>query len=266
MKRFPAYALLTLLFWPLAAKLAAKEKLTEGERIELIRGLAAEYAKVKEFLPKSKKPLEFEADGTWDKSHWASVGQEMGPVARVGELVQITRVILLKDRIVLEINGGQKNGRHWYDHVEVGMGNRTTPINQQQNQGNVGTSVEVLFHKPLESVDSAQIKAILKPVLDFDKSTATKLYSETLTPEVKKAITEKRAEEGMDRQQVLLALGRPERKIREVKNGDELEDWIYGTPPGRILFVTFNGDKVLKVKETYAGLGAEAAKPLEVPR
>ena len=261
MTRLPVYALLPLLLSPLAAK----EKLTVEERIELIRGLSAEYATVKDFLPRAKKPLEFEADGTWDKGHWASVGQELGPAARVGELVQVTRVILGSDRIVLEINGGQKNGRHWYDHVEVGMGNRTTPINNN-TQGNLGTSVEVLFHKPLESVDSAKIKAILKPVLDFEKTTATKLYSETLPPEVKKAIAEKRAEQGMDRQQVLLALGRPERKVREQKDGDELEDWIYGTPPGRILFVTFNGDKVLKVKETYAGLGAEAARPLEVPR
>lgn len=261
MKRPLVYALLPLLLSPLAAK----EKLTEGERIELIRGLSAEYATVKEFLPKSKKPLEFEADGTWNKAHWASLGQEMGPVARVGDLVQITRVILGSDRIVLEINGGQKNGRHWYDHVEVGMGNRTTPINNNM-QGNIGTSVVILFHKPLESVDSAGIKALLRPVLDFDKRTATKLYAETLPPEVKKAITEKRAEQGMDRQQVLLALGRPDRKVRETKDGDEQEDWIYGTPPGRILFVTFTGDKVLKVKETYAGLGAEAAKPLEVPR
>ena len=261
MKRPLVYALLPLLLSPLAAK----EKLTEGERIELIRGLSAEYATVRDFLPRSKKPLEFDADGTWDKSHWASLGQEMGPVARVGELVQITRVILQNDRIVLEINGGQKNGRHWYDHVEVGMGDSTMPINNN-TQANIGTSVVILFHKPLESIDSATIKGLLKPVLDFDKNTATKLYAETLSPEVKKAISEKRAEQGMNREQVLLALGRPERKVRETKDGDEQEDWIYGTPPGRILFVTFTGDKVLKVKETYAGLGAEAARPLEVPR
>ena len=40
-----------------------------------------------------------------------------------------------------------------------------------------------------------------------------------------------------------------------------MEDWVYGTPPGRITFVTFNGDKVIKVKESYAGLGTEVADP-----
>jgi hypothetical protein len=33
----------------------------------------------------------------------------------------------------------------------------------------------------------------------------------------------------------------------------------FGMAPGRIVFVTFHGDKAIKVKEFYAGLGAEAA-------
>jgi hypothetical protein len=41
----------------------------------------------------------------------------------------------------------------------------------------------------------------------------------------------------------------------------ELEDWVYGTPPGKISFVTFNGDKVIKVKDSFAGLGTEVQTP-----
>ncbi len=40
----------------------ATEKLTEQDRIELVRGLLAEYATVKQLLPRAKKPLPFEAD------------------------------------------------------------------------------------------------------------------------------------------------------------------------------------------------------------
>ena len=75
---------------------------------------------------------------------------------------------------------------------------------------------------------------------------------------------DKKPIEGMDRDQVILALGRPLRKSREVKDGTELEDWIFGEPPGRVMFVTFAGSKVVKVKETYAGLGgsiADSPKP-----
>jgi hypothetical protein len=32
-------------------------------------------------------------------------------------------------------------------------------------------------------------------------------------------------------------------------DGTETEDWIYGNPPARTVFVTFTGDKVVRVKE-----------------
>ena len=51
-------------------------------------------------------------------------------------------------------------------------------------------------------------------------------------------------------------------KTREVKEGTETEDWIYGQPPGKITFVTFEGSKVVRVKDTYAGLGGAVADPL----
>ena len=78
------------------------------------------------------------------------------------------------------------------------------------------------------------------------------------------AIKEKKAIEGMDREQVVLAMGRPVRKSRETKDGVDFEDWIFGQAPGKITFVTFSDGKVVKVKESYAGLGAEAAAPLPV--
>ena len=47
----------------------------------------------------------------------------------------------------------------------------------------------------------------------------------------------------------------------ETTDGVELEDWVYGLPPGKITFVTFKGDKVVTVKEEYAGLGNIAQSP-----
>ncbi|MBV9768347.1 MAG: hypothetical protein JOZ32_02145 [Bryobacterales bacterium] len=67
----------------------------------------------------------------------------------------------------------------------------------------------------------------------------------------------------MDRDQVLLAVGRPRHKERNVSgDGDETEDWIYGDPPGKITFVTFTGSKVTVVKEAYADIGGSTAPPL----
>jgi hypothetical protein len=260
MRAWAGFAVLSLLpSWAGAAS-----KLTMDDRVELMRGLMAEYATVKELLPRSKKPLAFESSGTYDKKAWAQIAKESGPAARVGDLVQITKVDIQEDKIVLQINGGTKGGRHWYDNVQIGMGG-TAPVSNSDSNAASGTSIEILFHKPMEPVKAAEIKKMLAVVLDFDPHSATELYAEQLPPEIKKAIQEKRVTEGMDREQVILALGRPDHKSRETKDGMELEDWVFGHPPGKIVFVTFNGEHVIKVKEAYAGLGSEVADQ-PVPR
>jgi hypothetical protein len=239
--------------------LADQKKLTDDQRVELIRGLDAEYATVKITLPRSKKPLDYHPDGTWDITEWTMDLQRLGPAGRVGDLVQVTQVTIEKDSIILQINGGMRAKGGWKDHVSIGMGN-PTPINGGQNATSPGgTTIAIRFGEPIGELTSAQVKKMLAPVLDFEKRTVTEQYTATIPPEVKVAIENKKAIEGMDRDQVILALGKPVRKSRETKDGTEYEDWIYGTPPGRVTFVTFVGNKVVKVKETYAGLGGSIA-------
>ena len=103
---------------------------------------------------------------------------------------------------------------------------------------------------------------MLAPVLDFEKHSATEQAIDNMPPEIKQAVKENRAIEGMDRDQVIMAIGKPRTKTREIKDGIETEDWIYGLPPGKITFVTFNGSKVTKVKEAYADVGGSTAAPL----
>jgi hypothetical protein len=239
----------------------AGNKLGMEDRIELTRGLVAEYGTVKVLLPRSRKPLEFDAKTGYDKSQWAAIAKESGPAARTGDLVQITKIDLEDDKIVLQINGGFKGGRKWYDNVQVGMGGGMAPVAGNRSNAPGGTSIAILFHQPLEPVKAAEIKKMLASVIDFDPHTVTEIYAETLPPEVQQAIKDKRVTEGMNREQVIMALGRPAHKSRETKDGVEEEDWVYGTPPGRITFVTFAGDKVIKVKESYAGLGTQVADP-----
>ena len=250
----------------LSFPLLGADKLTDQQRIELIRGLTAEYATVKAPLPRSKKALEYDSEGTYDKKAWEAAGRELGPAARVGDLVQVTKVDIESEKIILAINGGFNSGKpKWHQRIQIGMGGQSVPLSQGQSNAPGGTSIALLFHGPVPAVKADQIKKMLAPVLDFEKRTAAQTYMESLPPEIQQAVKEKRAVEGMDRDQVLLALGRPVRKVRETKDGVETEDWIYGVPPGKIVFVTFNGNKVIKVKETYAGLGTQAP-PLEPPR
>ncbi len=267
MIRIPILTLVLASAVSLAMPAYASDGLTEEQRIDLVRNLTSEYATLKESLPRSKKPLDFDASGKYDQAKWAAIIRQNGPAGRLGDQIQITKVTIERERLVFDINGGVKGSGHWYDHVQVGMGGATNPIGQGGSPTAAsGTYLALEFHKPLADLDSAAVKKLLSPIFDFEKRSASQVYSEQLPPEIKKAIADKRAQAGMDRDQVLLALGRPDHKSRETKDGDEIEDWIYGHPPGKITFVTFNGEKCVKVKETYAGLGAEAAAPLDVPR
>ena len=242
---------------PLAA--TAADKLTLEDRIEISRGMNAEYATSKIVLPRSKKALVLNSDGTWDKSIWQEATKQFGLAARVGDLIQITKVDIEAEKIVFEINHGMKGNKKWYERIEVGMGGSTAPISNSDSNAASGTVISLNFGKPVPPLKTAEIKKIFAAILDFEKHSATEAYVDSLPPEIKEAITRKTAIETMDREQVMLALGKPRSKTRETKDGFDQEDWIYGEPPGKITFVTFRGSKVYKVRDVFAGMGGSTA-------
>lgn len=243
---------------------AEKKKLTEEERLILIRGLMAETAKAKVMIPRSKKPLAVDEKGDWDKGVWESASKEFGPAARVGELVTVTKVEIKDDRVELELNNGLKSGRTWRDRVQVGVGNSTAPIGRSDAQASAGSNVAIVFAEKVTTLEVADVKRILAPVMDFDKRTVTENYMENIPAPIREAIQNKRVIEGMDKDQVMSAVGRPLRKERQTVDGSDFEDWMYGRAPGKLTFVTFEGNKVVKVKELYAGLGGSTAADLPV--
>jgi sulfur carrier protein ThiS len=260
-----AFCFLASGFWILPPARADK-KLTEDDRIEILRGLLSEYATVKAALPRSKDPLPFDSNGTWDKQKWNEANQKNGPAARVGDLVQITKLTIEGDKIVFEINGGMKGKGSWKDHISLGMGGTTSPISSGQNSNAPGgTNIALRFNQPIPPLKAADIKKMLAPVLDFEKETATENYVEKLPEPIQNAIKANKAIEGMDREMVVMALGKPRHKERNTdKDGTEIEDWIYGDPPGKITFVTFANSKVIRIKEAYADIGGSTAPSLPV--
>jgi hypothetical protein len=72
---------------------------------------------------------------------------------------------------------------------------------------------------------------------------------ESLPPEFQEAVKAKEARIGMDRSTVIMALGRPDRKYRETKNGIYSEQWLYYLVGLRALFVTFEDNVVVEIKQ-----------------
>ncbi len=237
-------------------------RISDEEKVELMRGLSSEYATVKAYLPRSKKALKYHSDGKRDKTEWREAGDEYGLAGKVGDSVQVTKVEFESDRIVLQINGGFNPRGKWYQHIQGGVGSGTVPLANITVTG--GTTIALIFPGKLPPLRTNEVKKILAPLLDFEKRSVTENYFDSLPPEIQKAIRARRAEIGMTRDQVRMAMGQPRDRIRETKDGLETEDWIYGYPPGKITFVTFANGKVTKVKDSYAGLGGQTV-PMPKP-
>ncbi len=245
-----------VLMTALAAQAQTKKQI-EDQRIDLLRGLDAEYATAQTYIPRSKRPLEFEAaTGYWNKEGWQQIGDQAGPAAREGDMVQVTKVTIDKDAIVLELNHGfNGQGGHWYNNSGPGGG-----ITDTGAPAPGGTVIAVHYPSGLAGVTSEKVKDALAPVLSFDARTATGNYLDKLPPEIKAAIADKKAILGMTRDQLLLAMGTPVRKSRENVNGDDLEFWVYGNPPGKVTFITLKAQKIVKVMDAYANPGGTVAE------
>ena len=227
---------------------SGEEKSAKEARIELIRGFISEIAVTKVALPRGKHGVFVDEQGKLDQSEAAKELRENGPAIRPGMPVVITKMNFRDHRIEFEINGGGKKGRKWYQRIEIGVGSQTRPIVPEAPVLTYGSSISVRFKGRMPDFTVQQTKDLLAGVLDFSRHSPTVLYSPTVSPEIKEAIKNHQVIAGMDRDAVLSSKGPPDRKVREVRNDVEQEDWIYGLPP-RVLFVTFDGDQVVKVKQ-----------------
>jgi hypothetical protein len=242
-----ALALVALL--PLGTLRASNRELSKDARIALIRGLSSEIAVTKIVLPRGRHGVVVDAKGTLDKAEADKELRQNGAAILPGMPVEITRLTFKSDRIILEINGGGKRGRKWYQHIEIGVGAQTMPIAQQPPVLTYGSWIALKLPEQSGDLTVEEAKKLLATTLDFTRHSPTVLYSRSTPPEFKEAITKHEVLVGMDRDTVLSSKGPPDRKVREDRpDGTSEEDWIYGLPP-HVLYVVFEGDTVTRVHQ-----------------
>jgi len=235
--------------------------LQEYSKLQLIRYVSGEFAKATRNLPAGKdgflhyvgKPLSQEQLERAVATHGAAV--------HIGDSAQITKLEFRDHSIVVDVNGGGRGKRRWRDHIQFGMGGtipttRTTTTDPNQSgppglQPGTGSTIFLEFSKAVPDLTPEELKQILSPFLDFARQrSASVQWVDTLPPEMKRAIQERRPTVGMDREEVVAAIGKPEHKVRERDSeGNEIEDWIYGQPPSKTVFVRFLGDRVTSIKQ-----------------
>jgi hypothetical protein len=233
----------------------------------ILRGLVAEYAALLAPLPRGNEGLHLSSAGEIDREKLTHELTQEGTAIPVNVLVQITQIFFRDKEIAFEINGGPKKKTKWYEHIEVGIGSRTTPINNPNDdaESGRGSTITLVFPQKLQDMTVDEIKDYLSPVLDFEARNTILSLNVPVPPEFQEAIEAKQAVVGMNQDMVLAALGPPERKVRETKEGVEQEDWIYGSPPMKVIFVTFEGDEVVNVQEHTGGVRGETYPYPEQP-
>ena len=231
----------------------------DESRLEIQRYVNGEFARMVMPLPGSKKGFHIKAGKPLDQDALRKAIASNGAALNPGDNVQITKLDFLSRGIALELNGGGNGRRTWRDRIQIQVGAGGIPIQTSTSTSQrsvavaekAGATFYLDFDRPLPDMTPDQVKEYLSAVLDFSKQrSAAVQWIETLPPEIQQAIQEKRAEAGMDREQVLAAIGRPDRKVRERDlNGNEIEDWIYGRPPSPTVFVRFSGEKVTRISQ-----------------
>jgi hypothetical protein len=182
-----------------------------------------------------------------------------GAAVNTGDKVQITKLEFRAHQIVVDVNGGGRGKKRWRDHIQVSMGGTMPSVQSTstQDQGppglqpGMGSTIFVEFNKPIPDLSPEDLKQLLSPFLNFAKErSAAVQWFDTLPPEMKKAIQERKPVLGMDREEVVAAIGKPDHKVRERDtDGNDIEDWIYGQPPSRTVFIRFTGDHVTGIKQ-----------------
>jgi len=239
---------------------AKKATLQESSKLELIRYVSGEFAKAAKSLPAGKEGFLLYVEKPVNQELLQRAVATHGAAVHAGEQVQITKLEFRDHTIVVDVNGGGRGKRRFLDHVQIGMGGgvptmRSTTEAQEVGppglQPGAGSTLFLEFNKSIPDLSPEDLKQLLSPFLDFAKQrSASVQWFDTLPTDIKKAIQERTARIGMDREMVVAAIGKPAHKVRERDSeGNEIEDWIYGTPPDRTVFVRFTGDKVTSIKQ-----------------
>jgi hypothetical protein len=233
---------------------AGGARLQPQSRLALIRFVDGEFVRVITPIPAGKKGLHLKAGAPPDDKSMRISIHYAGAAINPGDRAQITSMEFKERQIIVGINGGGRGNTRLRDriHMEIGgVPTMTTTGAESRLNTSAGASVYLDFDKPLPDMTPDELKHYLSSVLDFSKQhSAAVQWIETLPPEIQSAIADKRPAVGMDHEMVLAALGRPDRKVREKEpDGTESEDWIYGKPPAKTVFVKFEGDKVTQVQQ-----------------
>lgn len=237
----------------LIVSVPAHAQISRDARYNIIRTVLADTASARMPLPFGSDGVEVSDSGEINKDKLARDMQKNGLAIETGKVVTVTDISFDDNKVNIELDGGGKNKKSLLDRIQVGVGTDTAQVPISPNDKTAkakGSKIVVRFAKKVpEGLRPEQLKEILSSILDFEKHNFMKTGIESLPTEFQEAVKAKEARIGMDKSTVILAMGRPDDRIRETKNSLPTETWIYKLRGQRTVFVEFENNVVVEIKQ-----------------
>lgn len=237
-----------------------QNELDAKTRQELIRFLEADQGFAMRPFPMGHKGLTLAANGKLEPAGegYLNMVTANGVCAKPGDRVVLSDVKIEHSRIIFALNGGPDAKHRFLRHIEIGAGQASNPVVQDDGKQATGARLTLTFAHAVPELTGKQVEALLEPLISFEVKTPIQAFTDTLPPMLKSAILDHHVLVGMSTDMVIFAKGRPESKIREMDGQMPIEIWIYGKPPEDVNFVRINGNRVIRVEIAAVG------KPVQV--
>ena len=232
-----------------------KTEIDPKTRILLERDMQSEQGFANRPFPRGHKGLTLQANGKLEPAgvDYLNMVVNDGLSAKPGTRVVVTDIKIGKSKITLDFDGGPDAKHRFLRHIQISagpeMGDPDSDPSLMNQQGDpAGSRVTLVFANYVPVLTSAQVKALLEPLISFDVKTPVQAYTDTLPTALKDAILDHKVLVGMNTDMVMFAKGQPSKKSREMDGQMPFEEWVYGVPPEEVDFVRINGNRVIRVE------------------
>lgn len=227
-------------------------QLTQEARYGVLASMIAVEGAARIPMPLGKTGVELSESGLLNREKLQKEIVDEGSAITAGKVVSITAIEFRDKSIEFEIDGGGTKKKNILSNIQVGVGGVSSADQQKKPTPDAkGSKITLFFQGKVPSnLSGEELKNLLNPVLDFSKQSLLRTGIEALPPEFQEAVKAKEARIGMDSNTVLLALGQPSKRIRDKNDkGEEQEDWLYVGRGQRQMFVTFEKDVVVSIRQ-----------------
>src|SRR5437868_4873571 len=103
-------------------------QVSQDGKFEILRTVIAQQAAARVAMPTGSDGIEVSETGELDPAKISKQVQKDGLAIEPGKVVTVTSIDFGTKSIEVELDGGGKKKKGFFDHIQVGVGNTTAPV------------------------------------------------------------------------------------------------------------------------------------------